>query len=223
MSGCVCPFHCRAGLVLFPTTKNSPHQSSLLRNQMIYSCLPYSFPCSGSVVVVILFNQRNGYKKIWGGRHAVPYVFFFFFFFFFFWWHFMIFLINRKEKPRGSAHHWGEKFKKKKKGGKSETHCKLFNIRVHDRRGRILWSGHTPVKWTVSKKGYQHHQLQFYSIRSLCCTPDGYIFFLQLYSKESKKSEVCLSSPIVKEMDMVPTTTTISKEVKKGGRMKRNI
>lgn len=107
-----------------PTTKNSPHQSSLLRNQMIYSCLPYSFPYSGSVVVVILFNQRNGYTKNREGTcRAIC-------FFFFFWWHFMIFLINRKEKPRGSAHHRGEKCFFKKKGGKSETHCKLFNIRV---------------------------------------------------------------------------------------------
>jgi hypothetical protein len=78
---------------------------------MIYSCLPYSFPYSGSVVVVILFNQRNGYTKNMGGTcHAIC-------FFFFFWWHFMIFLINRKEKPRGSAHHRGEKCFFKKKGG----------------------------------------------------------------------------------------------------------
>jgi hypothetical protein len=47
-------------------------------------------------------------------------------------------------------------------------------------------------------------------------------FFSYIQKNEKKKSEVCLSSPIVKEMDVVPPTT-ISKEVKKRGRMKRNI
>ena len=49
-----------------------------------------------------------------------------------------------------------------------------------------------------------------------------HLFFFSCIQKNQKKSEVCLSSPIVKEMDVVPSTT-IFKEVKKGGRMKRNI